>query len=196
MQLKSNNISKDNNNINNMSDSERSQSVIENFFKQMAELNNITSFGPLTSLINDPNINLNALKEHGNLLIRYQSNLNFYLSYIIDAYFLALNKISSSVSKEEKTSDDYRKIIINSFEEAFSSMFESSEFSMAYNNLTNSIIDLTKSYQKFFDSNPLLFKQNQQQLSKEEKDLLFYNLYEIKKLSLEIKKKLTEKKNE
>lgn len=196
MQLKSNNISEDNNNINNMSDSERSKSVIENFFKQMAELNNITSFGPLTSLINDPNINLNALKEHGNLLIRYQSNLNFYLSYIIDAYFLALNKISSFVSKEEKSSDEYRKIIINSFEEAFSSMFESSEFSMAYNNLTNSIIDLTKSYQKFFDSNPLIFKPSQQQLSKEEKDLLFYNLYEIKKLSLEIKKKLTEKKNE
>lgn len=196
MQLKSNNISEDNNNINNMSDSERSQSVIENFFKQMAELNNITSFGPLTSLINDPNINLNALKEHGNLLIRYQSNLNFYLSYIIDAYFVALNKISSFVSKEEKSSDEYRKIIINSFEEAFSSMFESSEFSMAYNNLTNSIIDLTKSYQKFFDSNPLIFKPSQQQLSKEEKDLLFYNLYEIKKLSLEIKKKLTEKKNE
>ncbi len=196
MQLKSNNISKDNDNINNMSDSEGSQTVIETFFKQMAELNNITSFGPLTSLINDPNMNLNALKEHGNLLIRYQSNLNFYLSYIIDAYFLALNKISSSVSKEEKTSEDYRKIIINSFEEAFSSMFESSEFSMAYNNLTNSIIDLTKSYQIFFDSNPLVFKQSQQQLTKEEKDLLFYNLYEIKKLSLEIKKKLTEKKNE
>ena len=172
MQLKSNNISKDNNNINNMSDSERSQSVIENFFKQMAELNNITSFGPLTSLINDPNINLNALKEHGNLLIRYQSNLNFYLSYIIDAYFLALNKISSSVSKEEKTSDEYRKIIINSFEEAFSSMFESSEFSMAYNNLTNSIIDLTKSYQKFFDSNPLIFKQSPTTIIKRRKGFI------------------------
>ena len=46
---------------------------------------------------------------------------------------------------------------------------------------------------KFFDSNQIAFRQ---QMSKEEKDSLFYNLYEIKKLSLEIKKKLNEKKNE
>ena len=53
---------------------------LKTFFKQMTELNNITAFGPFTSLMNDPNINLNALQEHGNLLIRFQSNLNFYLS--------------------------------------------------------------------------------------------------------------------
>ena len=72
-------------------------------------------------------------------------------------------------------------------------MFESPEFSIIYNNLANSLIDITKSYQKFFD-NQGLFKQSQQQFSKEEKDLLFYNLYEIKKLSMEIKKKLNEEK--
>ncbi len=195
MQLKSNNISEDDNIKYNMSNSEGFHSIIESFFKQMAELNSITTFGPFTSLINDHTINLNALKEHGNLLIKYQTNLNFYLSLMIKAYFLALNKVSSACI-EEKTPEEYRKIIINTFEEVFSSMFESSEFSIAYNNFTNSILDLTKSYQRFFDSNPLLFNPSQQQLSKEEKDLLFYNLYEIKKLSLEIKKKLTEKKNE
>jgi hypothetical protein len=62
--------------------------------------------------------------------------------------------------------------------------------------LINSIIDLNKNYQGFIDANPFLYKQNQQQLTKEEKDLLFYNLYEIKKLSLDIKKKLNENKNE
>jgi hypothetical protein len=163
----------------------------------MIELNNINAFGPLTSLMNDPNINLKALQEHGNLLIRFQSNLNFYLSSMINAYFTALNKVSSSSSSTtERTSEEYRKLIINTFEDIFSSLFESPEFSIKYNKLANSVIDLTKSYQRFFDSNPLIFKQSQQQLSKEEKDLLFYNLYEIKKLSLEIKKKLNEEKNE
>ncbi len=110
-----------------------------------------------------------------------------------NAYFQALNKVSSAL--DEKKSDDVRRIIINTFEEVYSSMLESSEFSISYNNLTNSIIDLTKSYQKLFDTNSGLFRQ-QQQFSKEEKDLLFQSLYEIKKLSLEIKKKMNEKKNE
>ncbi len=179
----------------NMLDNDGFKSIAEKFYSQMIELNNITAFGPLISLMNDPNINLKALQEHGNLLMRYQSNLNYYLSSMIDGYSTALNKISSTATKE-KTPDEFRKIIINSFEEVFTSMFESPEFSITYNNLANSIIDITKSYQRFFESSPLSFKQSQQQFSKEEKDLLFYNLYEIKKLSLEIKKKLNEEKNE
>ncbi|MBA3285617.1 MAG: hypothetical protein H0U27_11245 [Nitrosopumilus sp.] len=202
MQLKSNDNGKEHNNnmgINNVNDVDmadnnddnRFKSVFENFFRQVTELNSLTTFGPFTSLINDPNTNIKTLTEHGNLLIKYQSFLNLYLSRMINAYFLALNKVSSSI--DEKNPEDIRKIIINTFEDVYSAMLESSEFSISYNNLLNSIIDINKSYQKFFDSNQIAFRQ---QMSKEEKDSLFYNLYEIKKLSLEIKKKLNEKKNE
>lgn len=202
MQLKSNDNGKEHNNntgINSVNDVDmtdnnddnRFKSVFENFFRQITELNSLTTFGPFTSLINDPNTNIKTLTEHGNLLIKYQSFLNLYLSRMINAYFLALNKVSSSI--DEKKPEDIRKIIINTFEDVYSAMLESSEFSISYNNLLNSIIDINKSYQKFFDSNQIAFKQ---QMSKEEKDSLFYNLYEIKKLSLEIKKKLNEKKNE
>jgi len=179
----------------NFYDSEKIQSSIGTFIKQMADLNSLVSIGPFTSLMNDPNLNLNALKEYGNLLVRYQSNLNFYISSMTKAYFLAINKISSSAT-EEMTSEEFRKITINTFEEIYSTMFESSEYSINYNNLLNSIIDLNKSYQRFIDTNPLLFKYSSQTFSKEEKDLLFYNLYEIKKLSFEIKRKIDENKNE
>ncbi len=202
MQLKSNDNDKENNNsigINSVNDVDmteynydnRFKSVFESFFRQITELNSLTTFGPFTSLINDPNTNIKTLTEHGNLLIKYQSFLNLYLSRMINAYFLALNKVSSLI--DEKKPEDIRKIIINTFEDVYSAMLESSEFSISYNNLLNSIIDINKSYQKFFDSNQIAFRQ---QMSKEEKDLLFYSLYEIKKLSLEIKKKLNEKKNE
>jgi hypothetical protein len=185
-------LNKDNKNF---YDSEKLQSITEKFIKQIAELNNLVSIGPFTSLINDPNLNLNALKEYGNLLVRYQSNFNFYLSAMTKAYFLAINKIASSAT-EEMTSEEFRKITINTFEDIYSTMFESPEYSINYNNLLNSIIDLNKSYQRFTDVNPLLFKQSSQSFSKEEKDLLFYNLYEIKKLSFEIKRKIDENKNE
>jgi len=161
----------------------------------MAELNSLVSIVPFNSLMNDPNLNLNALKEYGNILARYQSNLNSHLSAMTKAYFLAINKIASSTT-EEMTSEDFRKITINTFEDIYSTMFESSEYSINYNNLLNSIIDLNKSYQRFIDANPLLVKQSSQTFSKEEKDLLFYNLYEIKKISFEIKRKLDEYKNE
>lgn len=198
MQSKSDDIieEKRNNKDNkNFYDSEKIQSSIGTFIKQMADLNSLVSIGPFTSLMNDPNLNLNALKEYGNLLVRYQSNLNFYISSMTKAYFLAINKISSSAT-EEMTSEEFRKITINTFEEIYSTMFESSEYSINYNNLLNSIIDLNKNYQRFIDTNPLLFKYSSQTFSKEEKDLLFYNLYEIKKLSFEIKRKIDENKNE
>lgn len=198
MQSKSDDINKekkDNKDNKNFYDSEKIQSLIGTFIKQMADLNSLVSIGPFTSLMNDPNLNLNALKEYGNLLVRYQSNLNFYISAMTKAYFLAINKIASSAT-EEMTSEEFRKITINTFEDIYSTMFESSEYSINYNNLLNSIIDLNKSYQRFIDTNPLLFKYSSQTFSKEEKDLLFYNLYEIKKLSFEIKRKIDENKNE
>lgn len=197
MQSKSNNLNEDNpnNNSKNLFDAEKFQSLFESFLKQLAEVNSLASLGPFTSLMEDSKINLNKLKEHGNLLVRFQSNLNLYMSAMINAYFLAINKSASS-AKEGMTSEEFRKITINSFEDVFSTMYESPEYSITYNNLINSIIDLNRNYQGFIDANPFLFKQNQQQLTKEEKDLLFYNLYEIKKLSLDIKKKLNENKNE
>jgi hypothetical protein len=198
LQSKSDDINeekKDNQDNKNFYDSEKMRSSIGTFIKQMADLNSLVSIGPFTSLMNDPNLNLNALKEYGNLLVRYQSNLNFYISAMTKAYFLAINKIASSAT-EKMTSEEFRKITINTFEEIYSTMFESSEYSINYNNLLNSIIDLNKSYQRFIDTNPLLFKYSSQTFSKEEKDLLFYNLYEIKKLSFEIKRKIDENKNE
>jgi poly[(R)-3-hydroxyalkanoate] polymerase subunit PhaE len=198
LQSKSDDINeekKDNQDNKNFYDSEKMRSSIGTFIKQMADLNSLVSIGPFTSLMNDPNLNLNALKEYGNLLVRYQSNLNFYISAMTKAYFLAINKIASSAT-EKMTSEEFRKITINTFEEIYSTMFESSEYSINYNNLLNSIIDLNKSYQRFIDTNPLLFKYSSQTFSKEENDLLFYNLYEIKKLSFEIKRKIDENKNE
>jgi len=132
------------------------------------------------------------MREYGNILINYQVFLNKYLTQMINAYFLALEKVSDGT--KDKDSKAIRKHIIDSFEEVFSSMFESDDFSINYNNLVNILIDLNKSYQKFFDTSvPFM---NRQSLSKDEKDLLFNNLYEIKKLSLEIRNKLNEKNDE
>lgn len=166
--------------------------LFENFYKQLTELNKISTIGPFISLINDPQINLNNLREYGNVLINYQIFLNKYLTQMINSYFHAIEKVS--VNLQDKTTEEARKLIINSFEEVYSTMFESPEFSVNFNNLINIIIDLNRSYQKFIDSSsPVL---NRQSFSKEEKDLLFNNLYEIKKLTLEIKNKINERKND
>lgn len=155
-------------------------------------MNKISAMGPFVSLLNDPQLNINNMREYGNILINYQIVLNKYLTQMINSYFLALDKVSEGL--QDKDSEEVRKHIIDSFEEVFSSMFESEEFSINYNNLINIIIDLNKSYQKFFDASmPFVSRQS---LSKEEKDLLFNNLYEIKKLSLEIRNKLNEKNDE
>ena len=188
---------KDQNNENNDSAklrfaNEKFVDIFENFFKQLTELNKISTVGPFISMINDPHINVNNMREYGNVLINYQRYLNKYLTQMINSYFLALDKVSAGI--QGKDAHETRMLIINSFEDVFSHMFESTDFSINYNNLINIYIDLNKSYQKFFDSAiPYLSRQS---LSKEEKDLLFKDLYEIKKITLEIKNKIKKRKNE
>ena len=166
--------------------------LFENFFKQLTELNKISTVGPFISMINDPQINMNNMREYGNVLINYQRYFNKYLTQMINSYILALDKVSARI--DGKNAHEKRMLIINSFEDVFSSMFESADFSINYNNLVNIYIDLNKSYQKFVDASaPML---NRQSLSKEEKDLLFKDLYEIKKITLEIKNWMKERKNE
>lgn len=132
------------------------------------------------------------MREYGNILLNYQIFLNKYLTQMINSYFYALDKVS--IGMQDKEPEEVRKVIINSFEDVFSHMFESDEFSVNYNNLINIIIDLNKSYQKFLDSaSPFMTRQS---FSKEEKDLLFNDLYEIKRLTLEIKNKINERQNE
>jgi hypothetical protein len=166
--------------------------LFENFFKQLTELNKISTIGPFISMINDPQINVNNMREYGNVLINYQRYLNKYLTQMLNSYFLALDKVSAGI--QGKDSHETRMLIINSFEDVFSAMFESTDFSINYNNLINIYIDLNKSYQKFLDT--AVPYMNRQSLNKEEKDLLFKDLYEIKKITLEIKNKITERKNE
>jgi hypothetical protein len=171
---------------------EKLVNLFENFFKQLTELNKISTVGPFISLINDPQININNMREYGNVLINYQIFLNKYLTQMINSYFLALDKVSSEL--QGKDLQETRKLIINSFEDVFSTMFESTDFSINYNNLINIIIDLNKTYQNFLDSSvPFM---NRQSLSKEEKDLLFKDLYEIKKITSEIRNRMKERKNE
>jgi hypothetical protein len=171
---------------------EKFVNLFENFFKQLTELNKISTVGPFISLINDPQININNMREYGNVLINYQIFLNKYLTQMINSYFLALDKVSSEL--QGKDLQETRKLIINSFEDVFSTMFESTDFSINYNNLINIVIDLNKSYQNFLDSSvPFM---NRQSLSKEEKDLLFKDLYEIKKITSEIRNRMKERKNE
>ena len=165
--------------------------IFENFFKQLTELNKISTVGPFISMINDPQINTNNMREYGNVLINYQRYLNKYLTQMINSYFLALDKVSAGI--QGKNAHETRMLIINSFEDVFSTMFESTDFSINYNNLINIYIDLNKSYQKFFDASVPFMRQS---LSKEEKDLLFKELYEIKKITSEIKNKMKERKNE
>jgi hypothetical protein len=165
--------------------------IFENFFKQLTELNKISTVGPFISMINDPQINTNNMREYGNVLINYQRYINKYLTQMINSYFLALDKVSAGI--QGKDAHETRMLIINSFEDVFSTMFESTDFSVNYNNLINIYIDLNKSYQKFFDASVPFMRQS---LNKEEKDLLFKELYEIKKITLEIKNKIKEKKNE
>ena len=102
--------------------------LFENFFKQLTELNKISTVGPFISLINDPQINMNNMREYGNVLINYQRYLNKYLTQMINSYYQALDKVSAGI--QGKDDHEARMLIINSF------LYESSNITNILNGTT------------------------------------------------------------
>ena len=92
----------------------------------------------------------------GQTLFNAQNNLSDYWKQLNMAYIQATKEVSERAPKQLRSKEDfdeYRKITINAFEDAFTGLFNSKEFSVAYGKVSSDLLDLSKQMQKFAEKN-------------------------------------------
>jgi poly[(R)-3-hydroxyalkanoate] polymerase subunit PhaE len=117
------------------------------------EIFKLPTIGPLFSYfgnLKDENAQVANLAE---TIIKSQITLGQYWKQVNQAYVNAALRINEKTSsslldiKTKKDLDDYRKIMIDSFEEEFTRLFNSKEFALTYRDLLDKQMDLLSQIQ-------------------------------------------------
>lgn len=117
------------------------------------EIFKLPTIGPLFSYfgnIKDESAQVANLAE---TIIKSQITLGQYWKQVNQAYVNAVLRINEKTSsslldiKTKKDLDDYRKIMIDSFEEEFTRLFNSKEFALTYRDLLDKQMDLLSQIQ-------------------------------------------------
>lgn len=117
------------------------------------EIFKLPTIGPLFSYfgnIKEQNAQVANLAE---TIMKSQITLGQYWKQVNQAYVNAALRINEKTSsslldiKTKKDLDDYRKIMIDSFEEEFTKLFNSKDFALTYRNLLDKQMDLLSQIQ-------------------------------------------------
>jgi hypothetical protein len=117
------------------------------------EIFKLPTIGPLFSYfgnIKDENAQVANLAE---TIMKSQITLGQYWKQVNQAYVNAVLRINEKTTsslldiKTKKDLDDYRKIMIDSFEEEFTRLFNSKEFALTYRDLLDKQMDLLSQIQ-------------------------------------------------
>lgn len=117
------------------------------------EIFKLPTIGPLYSYfgnIKDENAQVANLAE---TIMKSQITLGQYWKQVNQAYVNAVLRINEKTSsslldiKTKKDLDDYRKLMIDSFEEEFTRLFNSKEFALTYRDLLDKQMDILKQIQ-------------------------------------------------
>jgi hypothetical protein len=102
-------------------------------------------------------------------------------------YVLAIKEVSERAPKQLRSKEDfdeYRKIIINAFEDAFTGLFNSKEFSVTYGRVSSDLLDLFKQMQKFAEKNLKVLNLP----TRDEMDEILKDIHEMKRTIRDMKR--------
>jgi hypothetical protein len=117
-------------------------------FENWKNLQNFPTLGVFNALAKDYNEYMEDLLSVNRILVDLQKNLSTYWLQMSKANFRAVaNVILKSKSDpdfKDASSDKLRLLVIDAFEEAYSSLFSSKEFAIAYNEVYSKQLDIVK----------------------------------------------------
>ncbi|MBD0359676.1 MAG: hypothetical protein ICV56_03070 [Nitrososphaeraceae archaeon] len=149
-------------------------------------LHNLTEFikmptiGPFHAFFQDFTFYAQDLLSLNQTILNAQTNLNEYWKLINMAYVQATKEVSERAPKKLNSKEDfeqYRKITINAFEDAFTNLFSSKEFSVAYGKVSSDLLDLFKKMQKFAEKNLKVLNLP----TRDEMDQILKDIHDIKR---------------
>ena len=133
------------------SQEDRMSQLINNW----SELLKLPTIGPFHAFSQEIDPYLQGMLSINQTLLKLQVDLNEYWSHMKNAYSNALKETTDRAPKTFNTKEDfenYRKVIIEAFEDAFTTLFTSEEFPRVYNKVSNDQMELLKSIQQLIEN--------------------------------------------
>lgn len=120
-----------------------------------SELLKLPTIGPFHAFSQEIDPYLQGMLSINQTLLKLQVDLNEYWSHLKNAYSKALKETTDRAPRTFNTKEDfenYRKVIIEAFEDAFTTLFTSEEFPRVYNKVSNDQMELLKSIQQLIEN--------------------------------------------
>jgi hypothetical protein len=152
-----------------------------------SEFVKMPTIGPFHAFFQDFTSYAQDLLSLGQTILNAQTNLNEYWKQMNMAYVQATKEVSERAPKQLNSKEDfeqYRKITINAFEDAFTNLFSSKEFSVTYGKVSSDVLDLFKKMQKFAEKNMKVLNLP----TRDELDQILKDIHDMKRTIHDMKK--------
>ena len=166
---------------------EQQQEQMTKLFNNWSELIKMPTIGPFPAFTQEFRSYSQDLLRMSQTLYNAQTNLSDYWKQMNIVYVLAIKEVSERAPKQLRSKEDfdeYRKIIINAFEDAFTGLFNSKEFSVTYGKVSSDLLDLFKQMQKFAEKNLKVLNLP----TRDEMDEILKDIHEMKRTIRDMKR--------
>ncbi len=150
-------------------------------FENWKNLQNFPTLRMFNALTKDYNEYLEDLLSLNSILVDLQKNLSTYWLQMSKTQFQAIGnlllRLKSNPNVNDPNSEKFRLLVIDAFEEAYSSLFSSKDFAILYNEVYSKQLDFVNHVNKIVEKNLNLLNIP----TRSELDTVLKDLQEIKK---------------
>ena len=125
-------------------------------FDMWSEVMKLPTIGPMYAFSKDFTSYANEFVALGRIMSEMKVHLDKYWSMVNLAYSQASKETAENAPKQFVTKEDFenhRKAMIEAFEEAFTNLYASAEFSAVYGKLFSSQLDMSRALQSITERN-------------------------------------------
>ena len=133
-----------------------SQEQMTKMFSFWTDVMKLPTIGPMYAFSKDVSSYANDFVSLGKVMAELKTNMDSYWALVSTAYSKAMKETMERAPKQLMTKDDfenYRRAAIEAFEDAFTELFASAEFSTVYGKMFSSQLDVSRAVQSIAEKN-------------------------------------------
>jgi poly[(R)-3-hydroxyalkanoate] polymerase subunit PhaE len=132
------------------------QEQISKMFSFWTDVTKLPTVGPMYAFSKDVSSYASDFVNLGKVMAELKTHMDSYWALVSSAYSRAMKETMDRAPKQLLTKDDfenYRRAAIEAFEDAFTELFASAEFSAIYGKMFSSQLDVSRTVQGIAEKN-------------------------------------------
>jgi hypothetical protein len=141
--------------LSSMTEEDEHQKRMTQVIRNWSDLLKLPTIGPFYAFSQEADPYVQGFQNISQALMKLQVDLSEYWSIMKNAYSIALRETTDKAPRRYNTKEDfenYRKVAIEAFEDAFTGLFISTEFPKVYSKVSNEQMDLLKYIQELIEN--------------------------------------------